>query len=239
MGLLLVGVGLMSFHQPPVPPTDCKQQLLAAYHRLTGTDKSGHSGVYHLQFVSTSRYRAPDKRQRQETTVHGELYYQGNRFYFETEQLRLWQDERYVATVLPAQRTVLVTRVAPGRHLTTPSRLLGVRDSLLLVGTLQQCKQDKQARQFIRLGYSGSAGAQLRVQALEFRLLSHKLEQVRLSYRPEGPVEETLLRFPVQEWLTSSPKLPIDARQQVLSPQGKLLPAFQGYRLVNQIPPGH
>ena len=238
--VLLASAGLLAFRLP-APKSVCKQQVLEAYHRLIGADKADRLGVYHLKFVSTSHYQAPGQHALQEAAVHGELYSQGHNYYFQTEQLRLWQDEHYVATVLPTQHTVFVTRVAPGQRVTSTARLLGLRDSLISLGSLQQCaaeQQGRQVRQHVQLAYEGRAGAQLQLKRLDFWLLSSRtLQQVRVEYRPGSAVQETTLRFPVQEWLTASSKVPIDARMKVLSPEGKLLPEYQGYHLVNQIGP--
>jgi hypothetical protein len=241
--IILVGSSLLTGFRLPTPSPDCKQQVLAAYHRLLGDGQLNSNKVYHLRFSSTSRYQAPGQRGQREVTVHGDLYYQGRRCYFQTERLRLWQDEHYVATVLPAQRTVFLTQVALKQQGLNAAQLLGLRDSLLLLGTLQQCTQqlqDKQVSRHVRLTYPGKAGAQLHLKGLDFWLTAaQKLQQVRVEYRPGGAVQETTLQFPLLEWLASSAELPNDARQKVLTPQGRLLPEFDGYRLVNQISPGH
>jgi hypothetical protein len=198
--------------------------------------------VYHLQFSSTSRYQAPGQRSPQQVTVQGELLCQGRTCYFQTERLRLWQDERYAATVLPLQRTVILTRVPPNQRAADPRRLLGLRDSLLSLGQVQQCtaeRQGSQVRQHIQLGYSQPTAAQLHLRQLDFWVgAGQTLQQVQVTYSPGNSVQQTTLRFPVQEWLASSPRLLADARRAVLTAQGQLVPALRGYRLVNQIPAG-
>lgn len=241
LAALVVGVGLVGFTWAPAP--DCRQQLLTAYHRLLGVGTAAQPGVYHLRFSSTSRVQAPGQRAPQQMTSQGELFCQGKHCYLQTERLRFWQDERYVATVLPSQRTVLLTRAVPRQGETAdPQRLLGLRDSLLSLGAVRQCVTEPfgtQVWQHISLAYAGATGRRYHLQQLDCWLdAARTLQQVRVTYRPDGPVRETTLRFPVQEWLSTSDKLPPDARRAVLTTQGQLLPAYRGYRLVNQIPPG-
>jgi hypothetical protein len=222
-------------------PTDCRQQLLVAYHKLTGSAANGQT-TYHLQFVSTTQYQAPGQRTKRDATVHGEYYAQGNRLFFQTDDMSLWQDGRYVATTLRSQRTVLLTRMVPGQATTDPRRMLLMRDSLLQLGRVLACRQELQGKlpiQHIQLGYDAALAARLHLTSMEFWLTPQQtLQQVRIHYAPGNAVQQVTARFPVQEHLTNSDKLPLDARRQVVNEQGRLLPAYQGYRLVDQIKSG-
>jgi hypothetical protein len=237
LGCLAAGAGLMAF-QAPAP--DCRQQILTAYHKLTRTDLA-KQGVYHLRFSNTTRYKALDQRTPRMATVHGEFYSQGRRGYFQTEQFSLWQDGQYVVTVLRNQHTILVARMVPGKTAADPSRLLGIRDSLLQLGTVQQCRAEpngKQLRQHVQLVYNGAVGARLHLRQLDFWVTPlQELQQLRVQYRPGATIEESTLQFLQQEWLPGSDKLPLDARSKVLAPNGELLPQFAGYQLVNQVKP--
>ncbi len=238
--LLPLTFGLLGL-APAGEPTDCRLRLLTAYHRLAG-QATTNKAVYHLQFASTSLYQVPGQRSDRSTTVHGELYSQGSKYFFQTDDMSLWQDGRYVATVLHSQRTILLTRVVPGQKGMDPRRML-VRDSLIQLGQLQKCVSERlaqQVQQHIRLGYSGALAARLKVSSLDFWLTPQNiLQQMSLHYQPGNALRQVTFRFPLQEWLATSEKLPTDARTQVIDGQGKILPAYQGYRLVNQITPSH
>jgi hypothetical protein len=236
---LLAGFGQLALAGVP---TDCRQRLLSAYHKLANQQADSQT-ANHLQFISTSLYQVPGQRAKRETTVRGDLYTQGNKVFFQTKDISLWQDGRYVATALHSQHTVLLTRMVPGQTSTDPRRILMVRDSLLVLGKLLQCsseQQDKQQLQHIQLGYTGPVAARIRIQSMDFWLTSQNtLQRMRILYQPGNTVQQATVSFPIQERLVASDKLPTDARAQVLDERGKLLPAYQGYRLVNQLTPNH
>lgn len=223
-------------------PADCRQRLLNAYHKLA-SQQTDSQNASHLQFVSTSLYQVPGQRTKRETTVRGDLYTQGDKVFFQTKDMSLWQDGRYVATALHSQHTVLLTRMVPGQAGTDPRRMLMVRDSLLVLGKLLQCTSEQQGRQqlqHLQLGYTGPVATRIRIQTMDFWVTpQNTLQRMRILYQPGNAVQQATVSFPIQEQLVSSDKLPTDARAQVVNKQGKLLPAYQGYRLVNQLTPGH
>ncbi|RZK45207.1 MAG: hypothetical protein EOO61_00790 [Hymenobacter sp.] len=240
-GLLVMLVAGLSGLALVNAPADCRQQLLTAYHKLAGKGTDNRN-VFHAQFVSTTLYQVQGQRAKRETTLRGELYTQGDKVFFQTDDMNLWQDGHYVATTLRSQRAVLLTRMVPKQAATDPRRMLIVRDTLLKIGKLQLCaseQQGKQLLQHVQLGYSDALAIRLKIRNLDFWLTpQNTLQQLRVQYLPGNEVQQVTTRFTVQERLLTSDKLPIDARLQVLNEQGKLLPAYQGYRLVNQITPG-
>jgi hypothetical protein len=240
--LLLALTGASLSFTTASEPVDCKQKLLAAYRKLADQGDATRA-VYHLQFESTTAYRTPSKQTKQETTVHGELYSRGTKTFFKTDNMSLWQDGQYVAAVLHAQHTILLTRSVPGKPTLATHYMPLLRDSLIQLGKIQRCTNEqrgKQMQQHIQLTYSEAAATKLKIKALDFWLTpQNTLYQVNIQYQPTHPAQQITLRFPVQEWLTTSAKLPNDARSQVVDPAGKLLPAYQGYKLVNQISLSH
>jgi len=233
-------LGLLSF-TPVLSPATCKQLLLEAYHKLEKPAQEG-KGTLHLQFTSTSVYTVPGQRASQESTVHGEFYAQGRKGFFQMEDMRVWQDGQYVATVLPTQRTVVLTRAVPGQAAADPKRFLGVRDSLIQLGTVQACKNEQvgpQTQQHIQLAYRGAVASRLQLNTLDFWLGPQQtLQRMRIHYSPGSALTQVTVRFLAQEWLASSANIPADARAQVVDAQGRLLPAYRGYHLRNQITPG-
>ncbi|WP_206986717.1 hypothetical protein [Hymenobacter telluris] len=157
--------------------------------------------------------------------------------------MSVWQDGRYVAAVLHTQRTILLTRATPAQSGMNPTRLFMLRDSVIQLGTLQQCQRElvgQQQQQHVQLGYSGVLASRLQLKALDFWLgPQNTLRKMSIQYAPTATIRRVTLDFQLQERLTASSKLPVDARTQVLNSQGALLPAYQGYRLVNQIGPAH
>lgn len=233
--------GLLGFI-PADAPAECKQAVVQAYRKLEGALAAGaEQRVFHLQFTSESTYTAPGQRTEQKSIVRGELYSQGRKGVFKTDEMSIWQDGQYVATALHAQRTLFLTRAAPGRFAADPRRQLMLRDSLIQLGRLQTCQNEQvgqHTQRHVQLAYEGAVAAKLNIQAMDFWLSpQNTLQKMRVRYQAGGPLKQVTLSFLVQEWLTSSAQLPADARARVVDSQGRPLPAFQGYHLVNQITP--
>ena len=234
-GMLIIG-GLCSFEMnSALVPDNCKQNLLQAYRKLTATE--GAEGVFHLQFTSKSTYRTPDRQGTQQTTVKGELYSQGVRTFFQTGDMSVWQDGKYIATLIHTQRTVFINRIAPGQSTTNPARIFMVRDSLIQLGKLLQCnlvQVGKQTQQHTQLTYTGAVASRLQIKSLDFWVSPQQtLQTLAIEYMPGAAVQKVIFSFPVQERLAASSKITDDARAKVVDTQGRLLPAYHGYRLVD------
>ncbi len=219
-------------------PADCKQAILKAYHQLTSR-QTASSGIQHLRFTSTTTALIPGQRATRETTVHGELYSRGTQGFFQTDDVSMWQDGRYVVTILRPSRTIILAHALP-EYATDPRRLFLMRDTLIQLGKVQLCRQElrpkQPAAQHTQLAYAGVVAARLKIKTIDFWLSgSDKVQAMRINYLPGEPTQQVAVRFAVQETLATSAYLPTDARAQVLTAEGRLLPRYQGYHLVNQL----
>lgn len=231
-----LGISLTAF----VPVTsDCRDQITQAYRTLADATTPGQTRVLHMRFVTETTYRVPGKATERQSKTVGELYVKGRQLYYETPNLKLWQDGRLISSALRPQRVVLLTRVPPTAEKATVQPLLLLRDSLIHSATVQLCRQETvngHPQQHIRLGLAAAVTARFGLQTLDFRLGGEpvRVQQIIGSYQPGRTAQRIVLSFQTQEWLPASAMLTNNAKQPILDPSGKLLPAFAGYRLIDQ-----
>jgi|GEM_PF-4913957 len=234
-GLLLVVAagGLLS----AVPAPDCRLQITQAYHALAEATEPGQARALHLRFNSETFFLAPGKNTESSTKATGDLFVKGRQLYYETPDVRMWQDGRFVSSVFKRQRIVLLTRVKPEAGNVQP--LLLMRDSLINSASVLSCRDvvvAGKAHRQVQLGLSPRVKARLGLRRLDFRLTDKpmRVEQVTATYMPGRIARRIILTFATQEWLSSAPHLVKDAKSPVLDAQDKLLPAFAGYQLIDQ-----
>ncbi len=238
LSLLLSGGAVL-----PTPPADCRVAITRAYHDLVAATSPQQRRVLHLRFATETTFRVPAQKQERRTSSAGDLYVRGRQLYYRTPEITVWQDGQVVCSVLHRQRLVLLTRVAgPGGAGSLPPMLM-FRDSLIQRATVQLCQQEQvggQPQQHVRLALPARLGQRLGLQTLDFYLATTvaELRRVVAVYQPNHMAQQVALSFTQQQWLADAPELTGNARQQVLDSQGRLRPAYQAYRLLDQTQAG-
>lgn len=222
----------------PQTPVDCRAQLTQAYRTLATAAEPKQTRVLHLHFNTETTAQLPGQTNERRMKSQGDIYVRGRQLYYETPEIKMWQDGRIISMVLKKQRAIMLTLVPSGAANVSVQPMVLLQDSLLRRATVQLCRQeaDKEKSQHIRLAMSKEVTAQFGLQTLDFRLAGQPAQVRRLdaTYMPGRMGRHITLMFTVQEWLTSTSILTNDAVRQVLDTKGGLLPLYRSYKLIDQ-----
>lgn len=224
------------------PPLDCRVAVTRAYHDLAVATAPQQRQVLHLRFATETTSRVPNQQQERRAASTGDLFVRGRRLSYQTPEVQVWQDGQIVCSVLRRQRLVLLTRVPASGEAGSLPPILMLRDSLIQQATVQLCRQEKvdgQIQQHVRLALPTRQAQRVGLQTLDFYLAptAAQLRRAVAVYQPNHAARQVTLSFTQQEWLATSPELTDDARGRVLDAQGRLRPAYEGYRLLDQTKP--
>lgn len=239
--LLLSGSSAYCTTKPPhkalvAPSAPCRESLLLACRQMGGLPENKEA-VAHLQFTSRTFFRVPDQKQVREVATPTTLYAQGSKLFFQTPQVSLWQDGKYVATAMHAQRLIYLTRIPPkqaAQQALTQFSLL--RDSLILRGRLSQCQPAKLgSKQYQRMVLEPSPAdqAHYHVTSLGFLLDGSRIKELTVQYPRSAQAVRVVYSIEKQEFIASSSKLPASARMMVVDKDNHPLKAYSGYRVVD------
>lgn len=218
-----------------VPHDDCQALLLKSYKNMEAVAGSGK--VLHLQVRSETFYVPPGQKKEQHSTAVVEMFAQGNSSVILTPFISTWQDEQYTVSVIKPRKTVLITRSLSRNSQGQLNSLPVLRDSLLREGTISVCRVNAASHEtYIELHPAKKGRAKIRAQTIEFWLNNQNatIKKMRINYLPGQIQNATVITFTNQEQLATSDAIPANVRRKVLTTSGQLLPAYAGYRLIDQ-----
>lgn len=218
---------------------DCRAAITQAYHELATAVAPTQRRVLHLRFQTATTFQAPNQKIEQRAMLGGDLYIRGRRLYYKTPDLVVWQDDKVVCSVLQQQHIILLTRIPNSGEASNLPAMMIVQDSLIKQAAVQLCRQEQiggQSQQHVRLGLPLRVARRTGLQTLDFYLATApaRLQRLVATYQPNHKAQQIALTFSKQEWLAAAPELTGEARGRVLDKQGRLLPAYRGYQLLDQ-----
>ncbi len=201
-------------------------------------NSSDANKVLHIQMRTETFFIPPGQKKEQSSTTTVELYSQQKKTAVLTPFTSTWQDEDYLVTVVKPRKTVLITRSVPTNREVQLNAMSAFRDSLLQQGTVVMCEKGNNSAHetYVKLKLTKAASIRTHTQTMEFWLDDKHvlIKKLRVNYSVGQMQTHNIVTITKQELLATSDVLMSSARRQVLAVDGHLLPAYAGYRLVDQ-----
>lgn len=214
---------------------ECKNMVIEAYSKIVDMQKGNSMKTQLLTYKTTVFYKAPGESKLQTSVSTAKMVSNGVQSYFDSDDAEIAKDKKTVVTVLKRQRQIYITHATPLEGLTS-NQLETVRDLLLRQAQLTACiTADGTKTKEVSFSLPEKIVSQYQIKNMKFWVAatSKKVKKIELQYTPGQPLERHIVEFlnydndaqPIKRFKNST-----DIIRDI---HGKLLPAYQGYRILD------
>jgi len=244
MNLLLMWVLLALWGKAPVPTTKtspdkpaasaCRQLVLDAYGKLAAAADSKQT--QYIEFKATVFYRVPGQEAITSVATTTKLTLTPQQTHLVSDDVELLKDQKTTVAISKKQGQVLITPTVPGRD-EQFTQLLALRDGLLREAQLVSCASVSEGGKASQISFSLPAplADAYQIKSMKFWIepASKNMQKVELQYTKGQPVVRQVVAFQRHQTGIKPAKDFKQPTDLVFDAQGKLLPAYKGYKLID------
>lgn len=214
-----------------------RARLIKAYDRLSQAQRVHGTQAYTMRCTTQASVNQPGHKVPLVTTAHLTLVCQQQRAYFTDGDNVVYQDGKCTVSISPAQKTIWLTgaQATPAATLLPGLQLRRAVIDQATVKDLGLVNSGASPQRHLVLVPSKEQQQALHLTQIDYWLdeQTNALHSVLLHYPAGYRVHTSRLTFDQQSWQAQDPAVARPALAYVVDTHQHLLPAYQGYRLLD------
>lgn len=217
---------------------DCKKLLVDYNQKMIESmveQSSDHTLFMDIEFTSV-----PYTHNQEATSDRGLIYAKKGKMIWDSPNYLLMTDEKDAIVILPKLRTIYLSNgFAEGAPELRATSSIGLQDSLLKYSKVSTCKDmvwEGKPIKYIEVQLTGNYNvtkSKIEKVSYWYGLKENRLLKVYVSYDKDAQLNDLQVQYHSLDMKCTKITLKQGVHKKVFSSNGKLLPKYSGYKLIN------